>query len=135
MKMPKPQFLKLQQSWYEKLAGSGFKDIEKMQGGEMVLIQTASYCYRNTDEFTRNIKEEYYRCLAQVVNAPETTFRNDVDRYVLLRHSEGAKAKTIVNELRGFGISRHRHSVRFIIRRYEMEWGLKHYNPQQLNKK
>lgn len=128
-------FRKLQQHWYQKLAERGFKDIERLRGEEYVLIQTAAYCYREVDAFERQMKEAYYRMMGQIVNDESTYFRNDVHKYILLRHAEGAKVKAITEELEKMGTPRHRHSVRFIIRTYEMEWGVKQYTPRQLNLK
>lgn len=130
MKLPRHEFKKLQQHWYDILAELGFKDIEK---DEYSLAQTAAGPYRNEDEFSREDKEEYFRCLAQAVNDENVRFRNEVHRYILTRRAEGAQAKTIVRELIVIGTPRNRDSVRFIIRRYEMAWGIRTYEPRQLN--
>jgi hypothetical protein len=81
------------------------------------------------------MKEEYYRLISQYVSSETTVFRSEVDQYILTRHAEGAKHSAIVSELEARGISKHRHSIRFIIRRYEMAWGIKKYSDKQLNKK
>lgn len=133
MKLSKEEFRCLQQTWYKTLSETGFKDIEKISGDELVLVQTASACYRNTDEFTRGMKEEYFRCMAQFANDEETVFRNSIDRHILTRHAEGAKINVISAELKERGVTRNRASVRFIIRKYEAAWGLRAYDSRKLN--
>lgn len=135
MKLNKDEFKALQLYWYERLAKGGFKDIEKLKGEELIIAQPASYCYRNMDALTRFLKTEYFRCMAQLALDESTVFRNKIDRHIMIRHGEGAKIKVIVTELIELGTPRVRASVRFIIRRYEMAWGIKNYNHKQLNKK
>lgn len=135
MKLTKDDFRKLQQEWYEKLQEQGFKDIEKIKGDDLVLSQSATYCFRNVDEFTRELKAEYFRCLAQWVHDEQTVFKNKVHKYILTRHAEGAKGKEIVNELVELGHYRCRNSICFIIRKYEMAWGIRSYNLKELNVK
>lgn len=135
MKLTRDEFLRLQQTWYQKLSDLGFNDIEKLQGDELVLSQTASYCYRNGDPFTRAMKEQYFRFMSQAVYDENTEFKNEVHRHIMIRHSEGAKIKTILKELHARGTARNRNSIRFIIRKYEVAWGLRSYNPSQLNVK
>ncbi len=135
MKMPKHEFIRLQQEWYERLSDNGFKDIEEIKDGELVLQRSSAAGYRKweTSPLSRALKEEYYRWIAQEANDETTVYRNDVDQYILIRHCEGARIKHIVKELETKGTPRHRHSVRFIIRKYEIEWGIKKYNERQLN--
>ena len=133
MKLAKHAFKELQEEWYRKLADAGFKDIERFKGDELILVGRAADCYKFTTNLTRPIKEEYYRWISQEANDEETVYRNEADKHILTRYSEGAKVKVIVKELKMMGMPRHRHSIRFIIRRYEMEWGLREYNDRMLN--
>ncbi len=126
-------FKSLQQAWYERLEAEGFQDAEELVGGDMVLRQCAAHPYRDQDELTREIKESYYRIISQKVQ--ETKFRSDVDRLILTGYCEGKKAKDICEELKDRGTPRFRHAIRFIVRRYEVLWGLRVYTPQQLGKK
>lgn len=135
MKLTREQFKKLQKEWYELLAATGFKDIEKQEGSECVLIQTSSYCFRNVDNFCKEVKETYFRSIAQAAHDEETKFRNEIDRFILMRHAEGAKIKTIMTELIARGMGRNRDSIRYIIRRYEMAWGLRSYSSRELHRK
>ncbi len=133
--MPRAEFLELQQHWYQKLAEHGFKDIEKLRGEELVLEQTCMAHLRNGDELTNAARTQYFRSLGHAVNDESAEFRNDIDRFILERRAEGVPVKTIGAELEAMGHYRHRHSIRFIIRRYEVAWGIKQYRPSQLNMK
>lgn len=135
MKLNKDEFRNLQNEWYQKLSKEGFRDIEKLKGDELVLSQFASHCFCGMDVLSRFLKEQYFRYISQIALDEDTFFRNDIDRHILIRHSEGAMIKVIVEELEDMGSPRHRHSVRFIIRRYQIKWGLRKYSDKQLNKK
>ncbi len=132
MKLSRDDFKKLQQEWYDKLKTLGFKDIEEFHGEELIIKQTASYCYRKDDKFSKEMKEEYYYSLSKFVNDEDTQFRNEIDKTILTLYSEGARIKDIMGALLKIGKSRTKESVRVIIRRYEMIWGLKHYDLKQL---
>lgn len=131
MKLSKDEFRNLQREWYQKLKDIGFKDIEKLHGDELLLIQSAS---RSIDMCTLLVSEEYYRNIGQKALDEDTEFRNEVHKHILVRHSEGAKIKTIISELNERGLSRTKESVRVIIRRYEMKWGIRTYTEKQLRK-
>jgi len=135
MKLPKHEFKRLQSHWYKKLADDGFIDIEKEKNGSHILIQGAIYPFRNNDSFVRLIKEEYFRTIGQITHDEKTEFRNEIDQYILIRYSDGARIKTIVEELILRGTPKERKTIRIIIRRYEMAWGIRYYNQQQLNVK
>ncbi len=79
------------------------------------------------------MKEEYFTVMYQMSQDETTAFRNETDKYILIRHSEGLTAKEIIKELALLGKAMHRHSIRFIIRKYEMAWGIKSYTNKQLN--
>lgn len=136
MKLSREEFKKLQLEWYRVLSESGFNDIEELKDGELILKESASFCYRHTpNTFDIFMKEEYYRIIAQCVQDQDTKFKNETHRYILIRHSEGAKIKTIGEELKDRGCARDRKTIRLIIRRYQMAWGLKNYGPKQLGMK
>lgn len=133
MKLSRQEFKQLQSEWYDLLEKSGFKDIEEHKDGEPILSQTASCCYRGADEFEREMKSQYFRTIAQAVHDENTVFRNEIDRYILVRHAEGAKIKDIKLELMALGGYRCRNSICFIIRRYEAAWGIRYYDDKKLN--
>ncbi len=127
MKLNKDQFRTLQELWYNVLAESGFHDIEQLIGGKLVLKRETFGIDKRYDtlESVRQ-REEYYRFMGHMVNDPNTTFKNDLERFVLSRHADGLKNHEIVRELALKGTPRHRHAVRFIIRRYLLVWKLNH---------
>lgn len=137
MKLTKDEFKKLQREWYQKLADLGFKDIEEFKGEELVLKESYNDCFRpnrhNKSEFDRSMQEEYFRCLAHKAFDETTVYRNEIDKHILIRYSEGAKIKTIITELSVLKKPLRRNTIRFIIKRYEMAWGLKNYKPNELN--
>lgn len=126
------KLLELQLHWYKLLECEGFKDAEYFDGKEFVLKQTTSKCYARALQYNHLATEEYFRLINELVNNPETIFKTEVDRIVLLQHSKGAKIKQIVDFLKELGTPRHRHSVRFIIRKYEMLWNIRFYDRTQL---
>lgn len=135
MKLADKERLRLQKVWYEKLAEAGYEDIEHFVADRLVLKKSVMYPFKHTDFERMTIQQEYFRLLGIKVNDEETYFKSEVDRYILTRHAEGTKSKTIELELKGRGTPRHRHSIRFIIRRYEFRWGIKSYSERELNRK
>lgn len=126
MKPPKHDLRALQEEWYKKLEDSGFRDVEKFRGSELVLKHESDHCYTwARDPFVRVMKEEYYRIMAQYAQDEETYFKSETDRHILNRHAEGVQIKVIVEELEMMGWSRNRKSVRSIIKRYRKAWGYK----------
>lgn len=126
-------FRELQKEWYERLRAEGFNDAEEMVGEEMVLRQNAQHVYRRaTDEILRETKEAYFRFMAAKVH--ETVFQSEIDRFIMASHAQGKMIEAICEELEQMGERRARNTVRFKIRGYEMQWGLRHYTKKQLNK-
>ncbi len=123
----------MQQDWYAKLAEGGFEDAEELIGGELMLKQIAGHAYRDADDVQIECKESYFRLLSG--NVKQERFRSKTDRIILLLRSDGAKIQQIVDTLMFLGKRRCRASIRFIIRKYEMRWGMRQYSPKQLNKK
>ena len=134
MKLTKDEFKSLQLEWYGRLKASGFNDIEKFSGGELILAQSANYAVKTLDALTRYMRSEYFTSLGHAANNEQTLWRNEIDKYILIRYCEGARIKDIVNELIALKTPRNRKSVRIIIRRYEMAWGFRVYPPNLLNK-
>lgn len=126
MKLTKEEFLKLQLHWYEHLAQLGFKDEEVLKDGKLVLRPLrAINPYRNVrSEIDKFTKEQYFRLMCHKLHDEATVFRNEVDRQILTMHIEGLKKNAIVLHLASLGVFRHRHSIRHIIRRYEIAWGI-----------
>lgn len=133
--MSKEKFKSLQKYWYDILKVSGFEDIEKLVGGELVLKQGADHHLWNVNQLDKEMREEYFTIITHKVNDEETVFRNEVDRIVMQGHAMGAMIRDIIHTLNTHGETRSRASVRYIIRRYEMAWNIRQYTPRQLNKK
>ncbi len=126
-------FKALQKAWYQRLEAAGFEDVEELVNGEMLLKQSAQHVVRNLDEIGLDAKVSYFRALAQ--NVHEAEFRNEVDKTILTRFADGENITKICEVLSMEGRSRCRHTVRYTIRKYEMNWGIRSYTPKQLHKK
>lgn len=116
-------FLTLQREWDQKLKASGFEDAEKSIGGTARLKQRASNSYRGAIQVLREAKLEYYRSLTYHFH--ETEFSDEVERLIMERRAEGVLIKSICEQLRSMGERCHRETVRHIIRKYEIKWGMK----------
>lgn len=128
------EFMGIQQEWYRALEKHGFIDAEKKIGGEMELKQSASAPYRHIKRLLDiQTKEDYYTRIAQ--NVHEAKFRNKVDQHIMVLHSLGYRIKDICAELVLIGEKRCRDTIRYVIRRYEMAWGMRIYTRRQLNRK
>lgn len=128
-----PDFKSLQRAWYARLEREGFRDAEEIVGGEYVLKQIAAHPYRGMGHLAIQTKEAYYRLLGLQVQTGD--FASEVDRLILTMFADGRRIKHIVEALHNLGTPRARNTIRFIIRKYEMRWGLREYTAKQLNKK
>lgn len=135
MRPKKEELIKLQEYWYDILEKEGFQHIEKLKGSKLVLVKKASDCYRSIDCALRMIREQYFRLLGHRVHDEKTVFRDEIDKFIMTRYADGARIKTIVEELETKGAGKDRKSIRILIRRYEMQWDIKYYNRKQLNLK
>ncbi len=102
-------------------------------GDDLVLKQSASSPYKGSDELSRENKGAYFNLISELVQTRE--FDNDVDKMIMGWHAEGKKIKDICKYLEWLGDSRARTTVRFTIRKYEMQWKIRIYTDKQLNKK
>ena len=94
-----------------------------MVGDELLLRQYAGGTFRNVDIVRGEERQTYYRVMAERLH--EAHFRNDTERIVLTLVTEGVKIKKIVEALEVAGHARCRFTVRCIIRKYEIAWGLR----------
>lgn len=117
------KFKELERLWYERLESIGFKDAEKTINGNSVLKQRASNSYRAAHQIEREAKLAYYNLLAGYYQ--QATIQDPVERLVIERRSEGFKIKQISEELRRLEERCHRETIRNIIRKYEIKWGIK----------
>lgn len=114
------EFKCLQREWEGRLRESGFKDIEDPSGR---LRQNAANSYRTTIHAVIDGKRRYFELLGQWNHEKE--FKNDIERLVMQRRSEGVFIKDILRELESIGKKRHWDTVRLIIRFYEKKWQIK----------
>jgi hypothetical protein len=124
----------LQKQWYKILEDSGFKDIEKLVRGELVLKQVAEHSGWYKDDFTREMHREYFQTITFHAYDEATVYRNETDKIIMQMHADGAKITEIMRALNAITKSPCRRSIRVIIRRYEMDWNIRQYTPKQLNK-
>lgn len=122
------QFRELEGAWEGKLKESGFEDIEKRVGSKKVMKNHndhASHYHKRLEE-----KAEYYRILNEC-------FLREifVDHKIMRDFVAGRKRAEIFRELLAMGHSIEYETVRFIVRRYEYRWGIKHYTPKEMNLK
>lgn len=111
----------------------GFEDAEVDLKGDRALKQKASNSYRQAAELERESRLDYYCIVSNL--AQNTKFHNILDEIVMVKHSDGATIKEIVDILKLKGISRDRKTIRYIIRRWQMNWGIKIWSPRQMNLK
>jgi hypothetical protein len=135
MKLTEKEFKKLQRKWYRCLILEGFRDTEANEKDTEVTKPSLIRLYRDMEPVERIAKEDYFLLLSHAVNNEDTLFKNDADRYIMTRYSEGARIIEISEELTNLGMRRERKTIRFIIRRYEMAWHIRSYNHKQLNRK
>lgn len=126
-------FKSLIRTWNKKLDESGFTDAEVELRDDRVLKQRATNSYRQASQLERESRLEYFVLLGQL--AHNTSFNNELERFVMLKHAEGASIKEIVDEINQKGIGRDRKTIRYIIRRWQMKWGIKHWSLKQMNLK
>jgi hypothetical protein len=119
----KKSFRVLSQEWNKKLECSGFTDVEVELKGDRALKQRATNCYRQANSLERETRLEYYLFLGHL--AHNTIFPNDLEKLVMIRYSEGKTYGEIAIE-----VKRHRHSIEFIVKRWQTKWGVKRWSLQ-----
>lgn len=123
------RFKILSHEWNIRLKSSGFEDAEIELKQERALKQRATNCYRQASQLERDSRLEYYSFLGHL--AHNTLFPNDLERYIMVRHSEGATIKEIEEEIQ----IRERKTIRYIIRRWQTKWGIRTWSLQEMNLK
>ncbi len=77
-------------------------------------------------------KRRYFELIAQFFS-DERWFEDDSDRLIMQRTSEGWTIAEISKELRSLGKFKfNRDTIRYIRRRYENKWGVRHWKPEQM---
>jgi hypothetical protein len=127
------QFKVISQAWELKLEKSGFVDAEIEVKGDRVLKQRATNCYRQASQLDRESRLEYFTFLGYL--AHNTQFKSELEKIVMIRHSEGKTSKEILKELNKNGIIRCRQNIEYIIRRWQNKWGVKSWSLKQMGLK
>lgn len=121
-------FKALNNIWNKKLHDADFIDAEVDIKGDRSLRQRADNSYRQASEFERDSKLEYFSLAGHL--AHNTKFPNEVEEFIMIKHSEGAQIKEIVDELRVRGVwakvgyESHRKTARAIIKEWKYRWGI-----------
>jgi hypothetical protein len=129
----KKTFKVLLTTWNKKLEQSGFNDAEIELRSDRALKQSASSRFKRWPEWERESRLEYYCFLGNLVN--NTVFKNELEKFIMIMHSEGATIREIVDQASLNGISVFRKTVMHIIRRWETKWGIRSWSLQQMNLK
>lgn len=126
-------FQVLSRDWNHKLEESGFSDIEIDLKQDRALKRRAASCYEKASPLEREVKLEYFCFVSSLVN--ETFFPNELEKIIMTRHADGDTIEEIVQRIRSDGISRDRKTVRRIIRRWQMKWGVRHWSLKEMHLK
>ncbi len=124
------QFKVLQITWNKKLEKTGFDDCEVELKTGRALKQRASNAYRQANPLERESRLEYYCFLTHLVQ--NTIFPSELEKLVMEKHSDGHTIEEIVKKLNEKGIKRHRETISFIIKRWQVTWGLRKWSLKQM---
>lgn len=116
MKQKSKEFKKLQQEWYEKLAKSGFEDIETDE--QHLETWSNMYSYR-IDLVKVESKQEYFRRAGQFLF--DRKFKNKIEKFIWASHADGISIRNIVKLLGKKGVVVYRNPVHLIIKRLRAE--------------
>lgn len=124
-------FRQLEKEWERRLLTSGFRDAELMISHERVLKQHSANAYKQKSPEEIQDKENYFRALSQ--NVYLNQFAKFEDKLIMSMTADGYLIKQIVEQMLRHDYKIHRQTIRFIIRRYEHDWGLRFWTPKQRN--
>ena len=116
-------FKKLQLVWNEKLKESGFKE---------ELENIASTSYGKASPLERETRLEYYLKVEECFN--KTIFDDPAECIIMGLHAQGCDSREIGVKLLEAGISRHKRTILYTIKRYQMKWGIRSWTPKQMKK-
>lgn len=119
--------------WNSKLEQSGFIDHEIELKGDRALKQHATNAYRQAQSLERETRLDYYRLVGN--KASNSRYRCKVEKFIMLRHADGLTLKEIEQELLRLGFKRCTKTIGFIIKRYQVKWGIRSWTPRQMNLK
>lgn len=117
------EFKELSDQWQQKLAESGFVDIENRLGD---LKQNAPNSYRQADKLIIEAKLKYFQLISRFLQEDESLSKLELT--VMRMRSDGLQIIQIAKEN-----NIDRHTVTFIIRRCEHAWGIRVWSKEQRN--
>jgi len=115
-----PGFKKIKRKWDQRLAESGFKDLEHPSGK---LKQRASNAYRGASPEQREAKLDFFMKVAQ--HTSETRFQIRGEKFIMESFAEGVPQVEIERRLAARGIRKHRITILKIIKKWLLLWNLK----------
>jgi hypothetical protein len=127
------KFKELNEHWNGILKNSGFVDSEVETKGGMSLKQRSTNAYRQASSLERDSRLEYYLYVGH--KAQNTHFDNALEELILKMHAGGSLIKEIADEIKNRNDSLDRRTIRFIIRRWQMRWGIRRWNHRQVGLK
>lgn len=113
------EFKKIQKDWEDKLRESGFNDLE--QNGK--LVQNSQNVWRTQVSSIIEGKRRYFELLEYWCHAE--TFKDDVERFIIEKRSEGLKINEISAKLKTLGKRSGLETIRKTLRYYENKWQIK----------
>jgi hypothetical protein len=126
------EFERLAQEWERHLSESGFRDAEMTVKGDRILREPANNAVRRRSQVVREAGAEYFALLAEKF-AQETDFADESDRLIMEATVNGWTIKEISQYLSQYGLKKaNRDTIRYIRRRYEMRWRIRHWEPWQM---
>lgn len=119
------KFLQLHKEWRQRLHADGFVDIER---DDNTLKQWAKNYSRGSRKIIIESKQEYYQRITH--HCHESPPKNQIHLEIMTMRGDAIKILQIAAKL-----SLNRHTITFIIRRYEHLWGIRYWSAKQRNLK
>lgn len=119
MERKKPKdYNSLKKEWYEKLADSGFKDIEQDEF-KFKHVSHASYFGREIVKRNYHAKSEYYSMAGQFLNSYK--FESELEKVIWEYHANGISLRNIAKLLKTVEIDMNKDSVHGVLKKLVAE--------------
>lgn len=121
-----PGFKDLLKDWNQKLAETGFRDIEETRHGELTLKKSGTEGrFRSMDTQLVQARAKYYEIIGQRI--VETQFDSDQEKRICALYFEGYNQAEIRRQLGEVGKKGllHRETIFKYLTKYLKRWGLK----------
>lgn len=126
------EFREVEKHWNHILLETGFIDQEQLSRGERILKNDpGSHAYRLSAQSEIDSRLRYFETLSRL--SRETIFPSLLEKIIMQMTADGKKIVDIQEHLLKNGRSLHRQTIRFIIRRYEHDWGLRFWTKKERN--